>query len=126
VFSSTNYYGNFSLDSMYQILEDERARHAETGKLREVQEQRRSLLEIDVEGARAKATSAESECAALRTECASLRERLAVCELQVEHNSIDLSHALDAAAQAAVTANGDRSEGKAGAGAAGGQAETIF
>ncbi len=87
---------------MDQTLEDERARHAETRKLREVQEQRRSLLEIDVEGARAKLTSAECECAALRTECASLRERLAVCEAQVECNNIALSHALDAAAQAAV------------------------
>jgi chromosome segregation ATPase len=87
---------------MDQTLEDERARHAETGKLREVQEQRRSLLEIDVEGARAKATSAESECATLRTECASLRERLAACEAQVEHNNIALPHALDAAGQAAV------------------------
>ena len=87
---------------MGQTLEDERARHAETGKLREVQEQRRSLLEIDVEGARAKATSAESECAALRTECALLRERLAACEVQVEHNNIALFHALDAAGQAAA------------------------
>ena len=57
---------------------------------------------MDAEGAVAKATSAESECAALRSECASLRARLAVCEAQAESDTDALSQASKAAAQAAV------------------------
>ena len=57
---------------------------------------------MDAEGAVAKATSVESECAALRTECASLRARLAVCEAQAQSDKDALSQASKAAAQAAV------------------------
>ena len=86
---------------MEQELQDERARHIETAKLRTLHEQRRSQLEMDAEGAAAKATSAESECAALRTECASLQARLAVCEAQAESDKDALSQASKAAVQAA-------------------------